>query len=356
MVANITLKDPSVNIPSLGDLKWKYFDSLPEIQADYDDSAWTVADHTLTNNTYQMLITPVSLYASDYGYHAGMLVYRGHFNATGYETTLSLWTQGGSGFASAVWLDDRFITSFKGNGSSEYKQDSSVKIPSLEAGSSHVFTILVDQMGHNEEGIGSDEMKSPRGIIGWRLATSKATNTPITWKLTGNLGGEDYQDHARGPLNEGGLFIERQGYHLPNPPSDSWQAGSPLDGIDRAGVAFYSTSFTLDLPSDEWDIPLVFSFANDTATSGTYRAQLYVNGWQFGKLSSNIGPQTVFPVPEGILNYQGENWVGITVWALEDSGAKVPGLELKAGTPVWTGREKVKLVDSPAWAKREAAY
>ncbi|KAI3336951.1 glycoside hydrolase family 35 protein [Xylariaceae sp. AK1471] len=356
MVATITLTDPSANIPSLADLKWKYIDSLPEIQANYDDSAWTVADHTLTNNTYQMLITPVSLYASDYGYNAGILVYRGHFNATGYETALSLWTQGGSGFASAVWLDDKLITSFRGNGSSEYNQDSSIAIPSLEANSAHVFTVLIDQMGHNEEGIGSDQMKSPRGIIGWRFATSKATNTPITWKLTGNLGGEDYRDRARGPLNEGGLFIERQGYHLPSPPSDSWTAGSPLDGIDKAGVAFYSTSFTLDLPSDEWDIPLAFSFANDTATSGTYRAQLYVNGWQFGKLSSTIGPQTVFPVPEGILNYRGENWVGITIWALEDTGAKVPGLELTAGIPVWTGREKVELVDSPAWAEREAAY
>ncbi|KAI8625659.1 glycoside hydrolase family 35 protein [Xylariaceae sp. FL1651] len=355
LVGNITLTMPSLDIPSLANLDWKYIDSLPELQTDYDDSAWTVADHTLTNNTYQMLITPVSLYASDYGYNTGMLVYRGHFNATGYEKTLSLWTQGGSGFASSVWLDDNLLTSFTGDGSSEYDQDSSIAVPSLETGSSHVFTILVDQMGFNEEGIGSDEMKSPRGVIGWRFSTSKATNTPISWKLTGNLGGEDYRDHTRGPLNEGGLYIERQGYHLPSPPSESWTAGSPLDGINKAGVAFYSASFTLNLPSDEWDIPLAFSFTNDTA-SGTYRAQLYVNGWQFGKLSSNIGPQTVFPVPEGILNYKGENWVGITMWALEGTGAKVPGLELVAGTPVWTGREKVELVDSPTWAEREGAY
>jgi beta-galactosidase len=248
------------------------------------------------------------------------------------------------------------LKSFAGNGSSEDDQAASITIPSLKAGSGHVLTILVDQMGFNEEGIGSDEMKAPRGVIGWRFATSKATNTPISWKLTGNLGGEDYQDRARGPLNEGGLFVERQGYHLPSPPSGDWKAGSPLDGIENAGVTFYSTSFKLDLPSDEWDIPLAFSFANDTVASGIYRAQLYVNGWQFGKLSSNIGPQTVFPVPEGILNYRGENWVGITVWALENTGAKVPGLELTAGTPVWTGREKVKLVDSPAWSQRKGAY
>lgn len=33
--------------PRLG--KWKYADSLPEIQANFSDDAWTVADHTTTN-------------------------------------------------------------------------------------------------------------------------------------------------------------------------------------------------------------------------------------------------------------------------------------------------------------------
>ncbi|KAI1333569.1 glycoside hydrolase family 35 protein [Xylariaceae sp. FL0016] len=354
--ANFTLADPTITIPSLSDLDWKYIDSLPEVQSDYDDSAWTITDHLFTNNTYITLQTPFSLYGSDYGYNAGVLVYRGHFNATGYENMLELYTQGGSGFASAVWLDDTLIAAYDGNGTAEYDQSQIKLNVTLEAGTEHVFTVLVDQMGHDEHDIGTEEMKTPRGIIAWRLDTSKATNTPITWKLTGNLGGEDYVDHTRGPLNEGGLFIERQGYHLPSPPSDSWTAGSPLDGTGEAGVNFYSTSFTLDLPSDQWDIPLSFSFTNDTATSGTYRAQLYVNGWQFGKLSSNIGPQTVFPVPEGILNYQGENWVGVTIWALEETGAKVAGLELVAGTPVWSGREKVMLVDSPSWSERADAY
>ncbi|KAI1378420.1 glycoside hydrolase family 35 protein [Hypoxylon crocopeplum] len=356
--ASVSIAAPSFTVPSLPDLDWKYIDSLPEIQDDYDDSLWTNADKTSSENPYQPLIAPVSTYSSDYGFHTGVLVYRGHFNATGNEISFSLWVQGGDGFASSIWLDDHLVSSFAGNAANESSQGKyDITGAGFEAGTQHVFTVVVENMGLNENyGIGPDEMKSPRGIVGWRLETSKATNTPISWKLTGNLGGEDYLDRARGPLNEGGLFAERQGYHLPGAPTNSWVSHSPLEGIGLPGIAFYAASFDLALPSDEWDIPLAFSFTNDTASSGVYRAQLYVNGWQFGKLSSNVGPQTVFPVPEGILNYNGSNYVGISLWALEEGGAKIPALELVSGVPVWTSREKVELVDSPTWTRREGAY
>ncbi|KAI2623939.1 glycoside hydrolase family 35 protein [Hypomontagnella submonticulosa] len=358
LFANVSITAPSITIPKLAELEWKYIDSLPELGEDYDDSLWVNADHKSTENTYQPLLAPVSTYASDYGFHTGVLLYRGHFNATGNEANFSLWAEGGSGFASSVFLDDHLVGSFAGNPANETFQGKwDITWAGLEAGTPHVFTVVVENMGLSENWvIGYDEMKKPRGILGWRLETSKSTGTPITWKLTGNLGGEDYRDRARGPLNEGGMFAERKGYHLPGTPTESWVSHSPLEGIGLPGIAFYSTTFDLNLPSDEWDIPLAFSFTNDTDTSGTYRAQLYVNGWQFGKLSSNVGPQSVFPVPEGILNYNGSNYIGISLWALEQSGAKIPALELVAGVPVWTGREKVELVDSPAWKEREGSY
>lgn len=353
----MTITAPDFTLPTLSDLEWKYVDSLPEITTGFDDSAWPSADKTSTDNTYQYLQAPVTTYASDYGFHTGVLVYRGHFNATGYEKTLSLWQSGGTGFAASIWIDDYLLSSYGGNPANEsFQGQYDVTGPGFQAGTEHVFTVVVENMGLNEDGIGSDEQKAPRGILGWRLATTKATNTPISWKLTGNLGGENYLDRTRGPLNEGGLFAERQGFHLPGTPTDDWVSHSPLEGIGSPGIGFYSATFDLNLPSDEWDIPLSFSFTNNTATSGIYRAQLYVNGWQYGKLSSNIGPQTVFPVPEGILNYNGSNYIGISLWALEAGGAKIPALELVPSVPVWTGREKVELVDSPAYSKREGAY
>lgn len=104
----------------------------------------------------------------------------------------------------------------------------------------------------------------------------------------------------RGPLNEGGLYAERQGFTQPYPPNRNWASRSPEDGIHKAGVAFYQTSFSLDLPRD-YDIPLSFHFGNTTmdGTMADYRAQLWINGYQYGKYVNSIGPQTDFPVPQG---------------------------------------------------------
>ncbi|ORY56836.1 beta-galactosidase [Pseudomassariella vexata] len=337
-LTNLTLPEISYDVPDLPSLVWHSLDSLPEITSSYDDSAWPAADHpNTTNPAGQPLLTPVSLYGSDYGFHIGALLYRGLFTASSTNSSLFLSTRGGWAFASAVYLNGSFVGSFVGGPREEWSNATYI-LPTLSSGDSYVLTVIVDNMGFEEDTPGVDDMKSPRGIIDYSLSSSNGTDTPITWKITGNLGGEEYADHARGPLNEGGFFAERQGYTAPDPLSDL---------------------FDLDLPSDEWDIPLSFVFQNDTSAAGgngAYRVLLFVNGWQFGRYVANIGPQTRFPVPEGILDYKGTNWLGVLVWALEEGGAKVEGLGLEAGTPVLTGRKKVVVVDSPAWSERNVAY
>jgi hypothetical protein len=362
-VTGIAYTKPKACLPTLSQLDWKSVDSLPEIKPTYDDSAWPNANHTTTNNTFvEPFLTDVSLYGSDYGFHAGALLFRGHFTATGAEKSLSLDTQGGSAFGSSVFLNSTFIGSWTGIDAATNKS-STYTLPNLTKGRNYVFTILVDNMGLDENWVvGVDQMKLPRGILDYNLNTTSGTSTPITWKITGNLGGESYIDKSRGPLNEGGLYHERQGLHLPSAPSSlftSSKTSNPYAGLTSPGVAFYTATLPLHLPSDKFDIPLSFVFSNTTSSSsesGAYRAWLYVNGWQFGRYVSNVGPQKEFPVPEGILNYNGNNWVGVAVWALEEGGAKVPGLELKAGVPVLTGREEVSVVNGSVWEKREGAY
>lgn len=350
---------PNFSIPDLTRASWYYIDSLPEISTGYDDSAWPDANHTNTTNpTGSPLLTPVSLYGSDYGFHTGSLLFRGHFTAAGNESTIALRTQGGQAYGFSAWLNGTFIGSWAGTALAE-DQNSTFTLPSLTAGSPYVFTILIDNMGLDEDyDVGGDTQKNPRGILSYDFASA------ITWKVTGNLGGEDYADRVRGPLNEGGLFAERQGYHQANPPVGEegglFTSGtSPYEGISSAGVAYYTTSFTLALPSDRWDIPLSLVFANDTsaAAGAPYRALVFVNGYQLGRYTSNIGPQTAFPVPEGVLDYNGENWLGITLWALGGDGAAVPGLIWTvASTPVLTGRKTPTLVEQPAWTERPGAY
>jgi hypothetical protein len=285
-------------LPDLSSLAWKYVDDLPEIQPSYDDSAWTKADHKTSNNSVFALETPTSLFGSDYGYNTGVLIYRGHFVATGNETRLTTWTQGGSAYGTSAWLGSTYLGSWPGIDAS-VAYNSTYTLPNLVRGKSYVFTILVDNNGLDENWVvGVEDMKSPRGILNYSL--SERSQSAITWKLTGNLGGEQYIDKVRGPLNEGGLYAERQGFTQPYPPNHNWASGSPEQGISEAGVAFYQASFSLSLPRD-YDIPLTFNFGNTTTDGAVadYRAQLWVNGYMFGKYVNNIGPQTSFPVPQG---------------------------------------------------------
>lgn len=362
VTATATYQKPKVSVPNLSTVGWKVLDSLPEIQSSYDDSAWTAADHTYTNNTVRNLTTPTSLYASDYGYNTGNLLFRGHFTATGKESSLYLSTQGGSAFGHSLWLNDHFVASFYG-GDKYSNWNHTYSLPAATtAGKKYVITVLLDNMGLDENyDVGDDEMKNPRGILDFSL--NGHDKKDVQWKLTGNLGGEDYRDRTRGPLNEGGLYAERQGYHLPGAPTmgSEWKTSDkgPMEGIPAAGVSFYATTFDLSLPKG-YDIPLAFTFRNSStntsATTPSYRCQIYVNGYQFGKYVYNIGPQDTFPVPEGIFNYQGSNYVAVSLWSLEKEGAKVDSLQLVAGTPIQSGYGPVEPAPQTGWEKRDGAY
>ncbi|KAL4888053.1 putative beta-galactosidase E [Aspergillus ambiguus] len=356
--AVVSYKRPSISLPSLSQLEWRYLDSLPEILPNYDDNKWTALDRTSTNNT-RTLTTPTCLYADDYGYHGGSLIYRGHFIATGQETWLFLNTSGGVGFGYSVWLNKTFLGSWTGSGSDmTYAHNVSIN-QELVRDEAYVFTVLIDHMGQDEEAPGTDAIKFPRGIMDYALSSHAATD--VSWRMTGNLGGEQYRDLTRGPLNEGAMYAERQGYHLPSPPSSEWEISNPITvGIPGAGVGFYTTSFALDLPSG-YDIPLAFRFNNSnpdsTSQDGSdYRCQLFVNGYHFGKYVNSLGPQTSFPVPEGILNHDGINYVAVTLWALGSEGANIESLELVASDSILSGFRKPHPAPQPSWERRIGAY
>ncbi|WYZ39133.1 hypothetical protein EsH8_III_001047 [Colletotrichum jinshuiense] len=363
-VARPPLVDAAPAIPDLRTLNWSYVDSLPEVRPGYDDSAWPLANHNTSNNTIANLTTPVSLFASDYGFHAGTLLFRGHFTANGTENMLSIKTQGGSAFASSVWLNDTFLGSFANGPDAAGDNSSNYTLAGLAANAAYVLTVLVDTTGLEENFlIPADVMKYPRGIMDYAITSPSGARTNVTaWRVTGNLGGEDYVDRFRGPLNEGGLFAERQGYHLPSPPASAFAAPrSPFTGTEAPGVAFYAAALDLNFSTKDLDIPIAFVLDNVTTPdsaggAGAYRAILFVNGFQYGRYASNIGPQTRFPVPEGILRYQGTNWIGLAVWALGKGGARVGEFRLDVGEVVTTGREEVRAVDGPAWSQRAGAY
>lgn len=198
------------------------------------------------------MTTPTSLYSSDYGYHAGSVLYRGHFTAKGEEKSLYLSTQGGYAYGHSVWLDSTYIGSWQGNPAIQNYHQILHFPQSLQGDEHYVLTILIDNLGLdlNFE-LNTNTMKSPRGLLDYDLSGHNS------WKITGNLGGEQYREHSRGPLNKGSTFVERQGYHLSgalNSTKAEWQTRTPQEGLSAAGVGLFATTFSLDYPQG-YDIP-----------------------------------------------------------------------------------------------------
>ena len=95
----------AIRVPELG--PWKYRDSLPEVDADYDDSHWLQANNKTTNCPYKPYFGdgPV-LYACDYGFCEGAVLWRGEFYSTGNGDGARLVINGGEGLLlrlSTVW-------------------------------------------------------------------------------------------------------------------------------------------------------------------------------------------------------------------------------------------------------------
>jgi beta-galactosidase len=142
----------------------------------------------------------------------------------------------------------------------------------------NVVTVLVDYHGHDETSTGKG-VENPRGILGAYLlpdGTQTATGFNL-WKIQGNAGGSENIDPVRGPMNEGGLYAERLGWFLPgfDGSGKEFTTSSPLDGMSKSGVRFYTTNFHLNVDKD-LDAPIGISLSSSNGTIA--RVMLWVNG------------------------------------------------------------------------------
>lgn len=329
----------SLSLPSLD--TWQSADSLPEAQPSFDDSSWTIANKTTTQAYIAPYTLPV-LFSSDYGYYTGAKLYRGYFPFASNYTSVNITAAGGDAFGWSAWLNGVFIGGDAGNTSALAATTAVLTLPASALAAAndsidHVLTVLVDYHGHDQASVAGG-LAVPRGLYGAQLLpdTTILETGFTTWKIQGNAGGAaGYIDPVRGPMNEGGLYGERLGWHLPGfSPADSygdnaaigaWDNATPLDGLDGAGVRFYVTTFNLDLDAD-LDAPLGLALS---APAGTVaRVMFWVNGYQYGKYVPHVGPQTVFPFPPGVVNNQGVNYLAVSLWAMTDAGAALDGIEL----------------------------
>lgn len=306
-----------VVLPDLMQAQWmKRKDSL-EADPKFDDSQWRAADlkeSAATAATQPPAGQPV-LSMSDYGFHHGDVWYRGRFNVRGQSPeTLNLTFNGGPAGVVQVWLDGRFMGERDGAAGEARPKTTTAShfyLPKMSNGQ-HVLSIMVRNNAHNWDLGADDEHKEARGLI-----SADLRKTTITWKIQGNQGGELISDLVRGPMNNGGLYGERNGWYLPidaYADQAGWELGAVDDDPPAPGTYWLRTKFKLDLPKDQdVQLGLVFGDASVPRTDHRTRVLIFVNGWHVGNFIGHVGPQNTFILPPGILNSQGDNTLTFAV-------------------------------------------
>jgi len=338
----------AVTLPALSG--WRTQTEAPEASPAFDDSGWTVADKTSSLSPTPPKTLPV-LFADDYGYHYGSVWYRGRFSATGAETSVDLNAITGKRGTYLVWLNGHYLGSAVGGVQADADSPvnanpgpGSFPVPAnlLKPGKPATLAVLVENMGQNDDWTADDtRFRQPRGLVGASVTGSTA---PISWRIQGAQGGESLVDPARGPLNTGGLYGERNGWTLPGFPERSWPLHGSLTGSSVApGVTWARTGFALDLPRGQ-DTSVALHFG--AAPSLGYRVILYLNGWNLGQYGAEIGPQTNFVLPAGLLHEHGNNTLALAVIAL--GPAALPPLNL-VSTGAQRGGVQVSDVAAPSF-------
>jgi beta-galactosidase GanA len=339
---------PALTLPAL--TGWKYAPENPESAPGFDDSGWTPATKTTSASATPVPAGQPVLFTDDYGFHYGDVWYRGRYSGTAGATAVSISYQTGQAGMFLAWLDGTFLGA--GEIPTPTSSQSTVQgwsarvtlpIPAASQGSgSHVLAILVRPMSHQEDGGANNAFTRALGLTS---VTFTGAAPKVTWRIQGTLGGETLSDPVRGPLNNGGLFGERSGWHLPGFADQAWTAVSLPHPDTRPGVSWYRTTFSLNIPASV-DASLGLTIT-DTAAK-PYRAQIFLNGWNVGQYISNVGPQHTFALPNGILNQQGANTLALAVLANTTTSAGLGTVSL-ANLGTAAGGVPVQPVVSPAY-------
>ncbi|BCJ37096.1 beta-galactosidase [Actinocatenispora thailandica] len=345
-----------VTLPDLSTAAWKTTAGSAESAPAFDDSAWQHADKTTTNSTTTPPAGQPVLTADDYGFHQGDVWYRGHYTGGSDASTIALRYGGGGAGMLQAWLDGVYLGQDvlkTGASSPPTTGTATFTVPDrLRTNGSHVLSVMVRNDGHNEDGGVNDAHKEGRGLIAATM-TDTAGNPAqpaISWRIQGNLGGENIVDTARGVMNAGGLYGERHGWQLPGYPDASWTNTTLPQDSAAPGTTWYRTQVSLDVPADD-DASIGLTLGDpDTAPSdANYRALIYVNGWNIGQYIADVGPQHTFPVPNGVLNPHGDNTIAL---AVTSNGGAGNGPEKVTLTDLGTVRGGVKVHQNhaPDWS------
>lgn len=343
---------PALTLPAL--TGWKYATENPESAPGFDDSSWTPASKTTSASATPVPAgQPVVLFTDDYGFHYGDVWYRGSWSGTAGATAVSISYQTGQVGLFLAWLDGTFLGAGEipvptSSQSTVQGWAATVTLPipaAAQDDGDHLLAVLVRPMSHQEDGGANNAFKQALGLT---AVTFTGASPAVTWRIQGTLGGETPRDQVRGPVNNGGLFGERFGWYLPGFPDRHWSDVSLPAADPRPGVAWYRTMFRLDVPRGV-DASLGLTITDTAAKS--YRAQVFLNGWNVGQYISNVGPQHTFVLPDGLLDQNGQNTLAIAVLTDGSTDGGLGAVSL-ASLAAAAGGVPVRPVRSPGYATR----
>lgn len=353
LAARAPLAGPTaVALPELG--AWRVTHGSPEAQPGFDDSDWQAIDRRRAGTTTAWADGQPTLVMDPYGFHEGDVWYRGRFQGGPEAEKLSLFYGGGAVGMVQLWLDGKFVGQHEiagGQprpitlGSAEFPLPAAARAPG-----EHVLSVMVRNNGHNWDLDADDFHKEARGLIHASLQSvaGRSFAVPVAWRIQGRRGGENLADPVRGVTNNGGLHGEREGWHLPGFDDGGWrQPSTPPSQLDP-GTTWYRTRFSLDIPKgQDATIGLAFGDTGKPRSAARYRVLIFVNGWHMGQFIAHVGPQRVFPIPEGILNHRGANSIALAVTADGQPGNALEPVRLVAMRNV-KGGLPVRMVSAPA--------
>lgn len=340
-----------ITLPVLDE--WVMATGPPEAATGFDDSAWQQVGTKSGGSITARADGQPDMGMDAYGFHEGDVWYRGRFAGSADTQQLSLsYGAGGSGLVQ-VWLDGRFIGQDELPGGLPRPitlGTARFALPaSAQDGGEHVLSVMVRNNGHNWDLLADDAHKEARGLIQASLASPQGPGfaVPVDWKIQGELGGEDLADIARGPLNNGGLAGERMGWHLPRFDDADWQPAQVPAGTLPPGTSWLRTRFDLSVPQgQDATIGLAFGDTTKPRSPVSYRVLIFVNGWNMGQFIAHVGPQRIFPIPEGILNHRGRNTIALAVTSDGAAGNTLEDVRLVTMRNV-SGGLPVRMVDAP---------
>jgi len=337
---------PSVELPAL--TGWLQSAENPESEPAFDDSAWRVCDLTTSSSTTAVPAGSPVLFADDYGFHYGDVWYRAQVDATATPGTLSLSYASGTQGLLMAWWDGRPLGVHRQpvpakaqDTQGTWAATADFAVPADLAGEGrHTVAVLVRRMAHEEDGGANDAFKSARGLTAARLDGDAGA---LAWRIQGGAA----DDAARGPLNTGGLYGERAGWHLPGFPDRDWAPAADLQAEPRQGVSWYRTQFRLDVDRGV-DASIGLTLDDDPARA--YRVQIFLNGWNMGQYINDAGPQHTFVLPNGILRPRGSNTLALAVLSdgTTPAGPAAVSLTLLGSA---AGGVPLTLVDAPGYAQ-----